>query len=187
MSEIAKTQYRIEVESPNNARLFFGPLARKVRGRWRAANVTHLDLAPWFKGVTSIPEIPGECIWIDLEKREAGCVDLLSDPKNAGLMTKLRNFFTTIGKPGITPKEPIHLRGLDANEIKDFLYWMARAVKAGHAAPVAGSPELPKLEAIKAMPGKRKLNHGYETFDHETLARQKQYEFEVPVKPGRES
>lgn len=182
MAEIQKTRYAIEVVTSKNGRLKFMPLARTVRGRWSATNIIGLDPNEDFKRIASIGEIPGEIIWIDLEKREAGTADQLALPANKGLWKTLVDFNKRVNKKDIEFKAPSVSMDMDHNQIKDFLYWMARAVKAGHAQTVPGTPELPSLEDIKKMPGKRQLNHGYETWDQETLDRQKRFEYDVPVR-----
>ena len=181
---VSKQRYVIEVKHDRNNSLLFGPLSATLRGRWEFHRVARFPINE-NSGLTALmetaPVIPGMYIWVDLEKNQGGAYDPLRETEQGRrLMTKIQSHYKTVDNRVVEPADPIEVNGMDADLLKDFLYWMVRAVEDGNAQVVGGAPELPSLEDVKKMPGKRTLNHGYTSNDETTRSFERKYEFEVP-------
>ncbi|MAT51483.1 MAG: hypothetical protein CMK32_09905 [Porticoccaceae bacterium] len=164
----------------------FGPLSQRLRGRWEANKIVRFPISE-NSGLAGLmdaaPEIPGMYIWIDLEKRSAGAKDPLECTESGKrIMAKIQSHYKQVESAVVSPAEPIEITGMTDDQIKDFLYWMRRSVDDGHAVAVANSPELPPMEKIKQMPGRRTLNHAFPTTNPETRQFEEPYEFFVPAK-----
>jgi hypothetical protein len=188
MSEKSKNLYVIEVASKTNQNLKFGPLGVQLRGRWdhaRAARFPLSETAQLGALFEVAPVIPGQHIYLDLDRNVAGAFDPLRETESGRRMwAKIEAHFRKAQGRNVQPAEKVEISGLSPDQRKDFLYWMVRTVEDGKAEVVDSSAPLPPLDEVKAMPGKRTLNHGWVSHDPETRRFEEQYEFAVPVSSG---
>lgn len=182
---MSKEKYILEIADDKNRGVIFGPLGVRLRGRWDSAKVAkfqHSESSSLGALYERVPVIPGMFVWIDLDKKAAGAFDPLEKTDNGRkLMDSIRNHYQKNESTVVRPADEIQIENMNPDQIKDFLYWMRRILDDQKAVVVIGSSELPSLDAIKKMPGKRTLNHGWPAVDKDTRAIEEQYEFAVPV------
>lgn len=185
MTEKSKNRYVIEVASKTNQNLRFGPLGVVLRGRWdhsRAARFPLSETAQLGGLFEAAPVIPGQHIYVDLDKSVAGAFDPLRVTESGRRMwAKIESHFRKVEGRTLQPADTIELTNLGPDQIKDFLYWMVRTVEDNKAEVVDSSARLPSLEEVKQMPGRRTLNHGFTSHDPETRRYEEQFEYAVPV------
>lgn len=194
---IAKTRYEIEVfvgKGKDGKRmpgvcgsLAFGPAARTLRGRFESSLFATFETSENLRMLMSeVGDIPGEVIWCDLAKGEWGTYDPMeiADPKSPD--GRKRETLRKIMKDRFTGVNDISFREAwtgklkTADDAKNILYWMARAVASGHAVNVNGKPTMPSLDDVRAMPGRRRVNYGMSTSDKETVKILDSYSDYVP-------
>jgi hypothetical protein len=158
----------IEVASELNNTLLFGPLGNmEVRGRWDfnhvAGRFTH-DSMKALNKATSV--IPGECLAVDPKARTCRLFDPLREtPQGRKIWQAIKPIierYASHFECGTSLREPIVYTDCDEDRMKTWLYYMRRAVDSGLAV-VVGNRELPTLEEIKALPGRRECGFGANT------------------------
>jgi hypothetical protein len=152
----------IEIAGPRNESHTFKPLMRRLRGRWDTANVAQKDKAESLKAISTVHFIPGIHISLDVDKKTGVVFDPLAEPKDGGtpeghaiwekikpIMSQYPSFFSPTKPWPQSVKE-----NMSQDEIKTWLYEMARTVEAGYARVVSG--ELMSSEEARKLPGKRR-------------------------------
>jgi hypothetical protein len=150
--------YEIEVAGRANQNLLFAGNSQVLRGRWDAANVSHLEPSAELRqlhGITNV--IPGIRIQIDEKRQLIRVHDPLETTEDGkAILAKIRAFFAANkGKFEDGKATPESTDEWTKDNVKNWLYWMRRALDAGHAIKTPESESLPSLAAIRAMPGKR--------------------------------
>jgi len=131
----------IEVDGPHNESVQFLPLARKVRGRLEFARIGSrlaMTLIPQYG-----PEIPGQIIGYDAERKIGYVHEPLRAEKHRELREKLEKKFAC----GFAVECEEFSLGTDDQQAT-WVFWMNRVCESGHARVVKG--ELPD---VNAMPG----------------------------------
>lgn len=180
----------IEICGKQNQDYTFRPLEEKLRGRKDSAFFPQRGRPAGLADLlAAAPVIPGEYIMVDLDKMEGHRFDPLREtPEGRELWEKvtpiIRRHEREFG-PILELRQPaIHKLTHDGDEggglIKDWLWAMARAVQGEHARIVSG--ELPSLQQIREMPGKRTRDPGNTGAQEEKLQK---YTDVVPVKGRR--
>jgi len=175
--------------------LYFQPSGRKLRSRWTPAEFATFDCNENMKALMlKVGKIPGEIVWCDLTKGNScdwGTIDPLNNHKPGSqeekTATKLKEVMQShFGhNSGTKFRNPVTLKLATADDEKNVLYWMARALKSGVAVEVDGSPKLPTMEEIKKMPGRRSVHFGAGSADPETKEILSRYDDFVSVATGK--
>lgn len=182
---MAKPVFVAEVASKRNNSLWHGPTTEKLRGRWSAANVARQDMHQALREMSEIPVIPGIRIVIDFEKRECRLEDPLRTTE-AGqkiweqVRTVLHHWKGMLGPHGMEPMETRVYPNATDDELKNWLYWLRRDVDAGSVEFLSNEStvkELPPLDRIRAMPGRRVKA----PFDSRPLTDERRYTDCVPA------
>lgn len=150
-------KYSIEINGPRCESVIFNPTGMRVRGRWEFAKNAHRDKAEVLKTLAfDVPAIPGKVIALDVEEKKGRIVDPLSTGEGAKILAKVNEVFKdhgTVMEQGLAHPAEDHVLTVDG--VKDWLFWMRRLVDAGLAVVTSQSPELPPIDEIRAMPGRR--------------------------------
>lgn len=150
-------KYSIEINGPRCESVIFNPTGMRVRGRWEFAKNAHRDKAEVLKTLAfDVPVIPGKIIALDVDDKKGRIIDPLSSGEGAAILKKVNEVFKdhgTVMEQGLAHPSEDHV--LTTDSVKDWLYWMRRLVDAGLAVVTSQSPELPPLDEIRAMPGRR--------------------------------
>jgi hypothetical protein len=169
MNELQNTnEFTIEVASEGNNTLLFGPLGNmEVRGRWDFNHVAGRSTHDSMKAMNKTASIiPGERIAVDPKARTCRLYDPLREtPQGQKVWEAVKPIierFKSHFNCGTSLREPIVYHDCDEDRMKTWLYYMRRAVDAGLAI-VVGNKELPTLEEIKALPGRRECGFGANT------------------------
>lgn len=148
-------EYSIEISGPRDESIIFAPTQTKVRGRWDFQRTAHRDKLDSMKRLAyEVPVIPGKVIALNTSTKQ-GCI---FDPLSTGEGAKILEKINAIAKEFGDPESKAHPREdykLDANGVKDWLYWMRRKLDNNEAVLVPGSAELPTLAEIAELPGRR--------------------------------
>lgn len=133
-----------------------------LRGRWSSSVVAYADKSEALKSMSSVPIIPGIHIWLDVRERKAGIYDPLRDTDEGrriwtDVKKILDRYAFAFGGP-YAPWEPVTQDNLTIDDIKGWAFHMRTALDGGLAQYVPGSEQLPTIDKIKAMPGKRKAD-----------------------------
>ncbi|MDZ4688502.1 MAG: hypothetical protein SH850_25795 [Planctomycetaceae bacterium] len=118
----------VEIDGPQNQGLMFGPLQRRLRGRFDSSRLLRMD-----DGAAGVarewPEpIPGQRLRLDLDGA-AAVVEPLHDAEHATIKEKLNKRGSTFA-PAVETIATVH--------VPTWVYWLRRAVEAGHARIVSG-------------------------------------------------
>jgi hypothetical protein len=166
----------------------FPPAGRALRSRFDPACFASFDTGERLRRFMNVAGIlPGEHIWIDLNKGEWGTFDPLSKPKEGSSLERrverVQEFMKSEYTGGHYVKfaRSVTSKLKSPDDTKNILYWMVRALMAGYAVVPSGEESLPSLEAVKAMPGRRKVSYGTGTRDRETAAVLEQYTDAVEI------
>jgi hypothetical protein len=151
----------IEVCGPNNERAKFIPTSEMLRGRWRALAIARFDTHSFLKQLMSrVSEIPGICLAIDVEKAIGRRFDPLKETAEGRKIWKdvesiLKEFESNIGAMRPWPEARYERMGPD--QIKSWLYYMRRMIDGKKAVYAFGSQELPTIQQIAELPGRRMM------------------------------
>ncbi len=156
-------KYKIQIVGPKNERVAFPPVGKVLRGAWYSHVVAMKDKAAPMKELSQIPEIPGMIVAIDTSKDSEGrskgaILDGLTSPKGKAVQERLAEIFqrnTAQLGSNYAPSEREEYELYD-DEVKDWMYWMRRLVDLGLAEKYGNDPDLPTLDEIRGMAGKRK-------------------------------
>jgi hypothetical protein len=126
----------IEVDHPKNSDLYFFPTGSNVRS----------VVQPFRSGAgvpatfTPIARIPGQRIHVDVKGLRGRITDALGDPGNARILDQVKTAGRTHRNEMLfgDPHDDAVFSLKNLEEVHQWLYWMARAVEAGHARKVQG-------------------------------------------------
>jgi hypothetical protein len=122
----------IEIDSPQNRSLFFAPIQGVVRGRF---DFLRGDRALRAKADDFPAGVAGQRIGYDPERGEGYVVEPLHEPGHADVRRQIEAAGYGLPEPRRAfpgPGDPRY------NHADTWLYWMKRAVDAGHAKVVRG-------------------------------------------------
>lgn len=199
---VAKTKYVIEVavlprtdangdpvgRPGESGDVYFGEAGRTLRGRLDPTTYGRLDTSEELRSLFSrVGVVPGEMIWADLQKGLWGTLDPLHEPADGSpyarkldkLNRSMKEHFT--GGHDLKFEPPAKMTMSSDDDKKNVLYWMRRLVDSKRALVVDGSPELPPMNEILAMPGRRKVGYGPIPTDQETRDARSAYDNYVPA------
>ena len=162
-------KYKIEIVGPLNERVAFPPVGKVLRGAWYSHVVAMKDKAAPLKELSQIPEIPGMIVAIDTTPDSTGrckgaILDGLTSPQGKAIQPRLEEIFkrnTAQLGTNYAPAEREEYE-LYEDDVKNWMYWMRRLSDLGFAKKYGNDPELPTLDEIRQMPGKR-LNDPWNT------------------------
>lgn len=165
-----------------NGSLVFSPAGRRLRGEYDTNLLGRYDLNERMRLFTTrVGSVPGERVWIDIQAKKWGTVDPLHKPETPSLKRKAEKLveqMQSIFGQRVKFTEPLTKDIGDPDEAKNVLYWMRRALDANHAKTVGG--DLPSMDEIKAMPGKRDVWNGIQpSHDEKTAAFAERNNYEV--------
>ncbi len=151
-------QYSIEVNGPKDESIIFAPTQTKVRGRWDFQRTAHRDKSEVLKRLAyEVPMIPGKVIALDSDAKKGCIFDPLGSGEGKAILEKINAIAKDTGGE-VTAAHPTENYVLDVHGVKEWLYWMRRQVDAGMATVVPGSANLPTLEQIAELPGRRRAD-----------------------------
>jgi hypothetical protein len=154
--------------------VYFSPASRVMRGAFDPALLTGVSLnSEMQKFFERTRSIPGERIWIDLRSGKWGTYDPLHQPESAAMQRKaervneaMKSTFTYGKDVAFTKPFTADLR--DESDAKNVLYWMARMVESRKAAVPSGCEQMPSVDEVRAMPGRRDPTQGFRSTDPDT-------------------
>lgn len=137
----------VEIDEAKNGSLFFGPLGRRIRGRFDCHRAAKYDkeAAALF---SEWPEpIPGQRLGINAKTGEGYLIEPLHETKHAAIREKIQKRKATL--------DP-HKQTFKAH-VPTWLYWLKRAAEDGYVKIVSGTvPETiegePKLTFVITRP-----------------------------------
>lgn len=176
-------KYIIEISGPKNEQQYFTPANTLVRGRWHVANVSTREQSVAMRALNRVTEIPGQRIELDVNQRTGKITDpLRDDPDGKEKFKVLNEIFDehqeAHGGPKDLPAEKVY-KNLSVDEIKTWLHHM-RQILDNKMAMSIGNRNLPKIETIASMPGKREKDPGNTGSKDKELANDR-FVDEVPV------
>lgn len=171
-----------------NSNWWFGPASRALRGRWHFGTVADKGLGEWSTGLSRVcREIPGECVYVDLAKKEWGIFDPMTETEDGQRRAeKIKAYYKANPLMGAEPsfKRRVSFPITSPDQIKDLLYWMRRGLDSKCCVVPPGAPKLPSMNEIIALPGKRVVSHGSMTTDKESREYLEQFAYAVPIPAG---
>jgi hypothetical protein len=169
----------------NNGNWWFAPASRMLRGKWHFGLVADKGLGDFMTGLSRIcREIPGECVFIDLVKGEWGTFDPMNETEDGKRKAaRIVAYYKANPMMGSEPqfRRRHTMPATSPDVIKNVLYWMRRGVDAKYAVVTPGSPKLPSMAEIIALPGRRVVSPGSAVADKETKEHLEQFSHAVPV------
>lgn len=160
--EIVSNEIVIEIAAEKNRNFMFGPLSRLIlRGRWDfntvAGRFSHDAMKALSRAATIIP---GECLAVDVKNRRCRTFDPLRETASGrAIWEAIKPTIAAYAghfECGTSLREPIVYDDCSEDTLKTWLYYMRRAVDSG-LARVVSNRDLPTLEEIKALPGRREV------------------------------
>jgi hypothetical protein len=120
----------VELACFDNANVVFGPLLRRLRGRWSWANMRRGESSE--SGLMEMPDLPGLQLTIDPERMEARVEDPLTRPEYRETVMEANRAMKKMKGELITPLEPVRMVNMDENQIATWLYWFWRLLGCKH-------------------------------------------------------
>lgn len=158
----------IEIATPRNGKVLWGPNEQILRGAWRKSNCIS-DERPTI--LENMPDIPGMRIEIDNRIRRLSIFDPLASPEFREVLQRAKANFKVLFDQDPQPLESVINNNPSNTEIKTWLFWARRFVdgveprrdrKSGllvtsvKAVLIEGS--LPTYEVIDSLPGQTKVD-----------------------------
>ncbi len=151
--------FEIEIASERNHSYSFAPTLEVLRGRWASANVAHLEPGAVLRQVhQAAPIIPGMRVRVDVANRTLTVYDPLKETEEGQkIWARISAIFEQNEEVFGADIKPVDSSRVEfsVDAVKEWLYWMRRAINAGHAIKTPESSEIPTLEEVKKLPGKR--------------------------------
>lgn len=172
---------------------FFPPMNTVMRGRATASIYSSHDMSERMRSFfRKFRVIPGMRIWVDFRAADSskgiiatyGAYDGLDDKAYDNDRKRILRFISQEFEGGNEVETAKSTEGhlTTSDKAKDFLYWMRRAVDAGYAFVPDAKSNLPAMEAIKKMPGRRMVPGYNNTSDKETRQILSEYDHYVEPK-----
>lgn len=175
-----------------NGGLLFSPAKRVLRGEYDGALLAQFDMNERMRSfMAAVQRIPGEHVWVDATsgKMEWGTFDPLYEPKSPAMKRKAETItarMKDLFKQNIRFRKPSTRKIDDISDLKNVLYWMRRAVDSGKARVIG--VELPSMEDIKSMPGRRDPWNGVQpSHDEVTAGHVNKFDYYVAPPESKES
>lgn len=151
--------YEIEIAGPKNEQQFFSPTQSIVRGRWHVANVSTREQSTAMRDMNRVNEIPGKRISLGIKKRIGKITDPLLTSKEGVEKFKEINKISTEHQESLGGEKKLEedqeFKNLTLDEIKTWLHHMRAIIDNKMGQKTENSLQLPSLEKISTMPGKR--------------------------------
>jgi hypothetical protein len=195
---IDRVRFEVEVSSDCNGSLLFTPATKKLRGAWRNSEASRFEAGKDIRQMAyAVGDIPGIRIFVDLAQDKCGYYDpLLADKRYEDLAAKLQEYLkkTPLGPSnGVSFTKAYLIEKPTPTNLKTWLHWMRQALDSKYVEVPTGKPDLPSLDDIRKMPGRRETG-GNPLVDPESKAAIAAYQYIVPdddesilgAKPGNE-
>lgn len=157
--------FEVEIAGPENEEWLFPPTQERLRGRYDALNVSHLDPGERLRALHKIaPSIPGLYLRVDTRKKTVAIVDPLRETdEGRRLWDAIKSQVSMIdSSSNIEPWKTrlIELRDSEGcdDTLKNWMHWIARGIGDGICRATSRSDKWPTLSEIKSMPGRRKID-----------------------------
>ena len=157
------SKYSIEIAGSNNEQQLFSPAGCIVRGRWHVSNVSSREQSIAMRALNKVVEIPGQIITLDVRNRTGEITDPLLTKEGALKFKEMNKIFEEFqeahgGKKSL--EENKIFKDLTIDEMKTWLHHMRQIIDNNMGEKVSGSHDLPSLDKIAKMPGKRTRDPG---------------------------
>lgn len=152
-SNYRSSEIVLEFNGDLNQNFLFRPLMEEFRGRWAVARVKLAD-----KGaLSSMPDIPGQCICIDTKAKSVRVIDPLSFDSNEQLLATANSILEAknIGRGKMRARDEISHQNLKDTTLKSLLWHVLEMYDGGNLTVVQGTP--PTRKQVLDMPGKLQL------------------------------
>lgn len=152
--------YTIQIQGMRNEQTTWPPLnGTMLRGTWRHSRGPTREKNEAMQFLSRIESIPGIHVWIDTNKRSAGIYDpLVTTDEGKRIWSEIKRILDqhqgSLGGP-FEPWEPLTKSKLNNDEMKLWIHHMRAAVDRNMAIYVEGSGELPALDEVAKLPGRR--------------------------------
>jgi len=146
---VLSPEIEIELADERNRSFSWGLTMEILRGGWSRRNLHSDELV---EDLAAMPDIPGLRIRLNTERKLAVIYDPLGLPDNKALADKISNIIFARFRVRQGPAAPNERRDLDADDIKSWLYCMARRRDANECRVTVG--DLPATSRIERMPGR---------------------------------
>jgi hypothetical protein len=156
--------FTVEVCGEQNEGLLFLPLAQVLRGRWDFSKKMCIGRAieEPLRSLSEVGRIPGIQISVDYDRKRIVVFDPLGNKDNAETLQAINGAAQRgehlFGGSKVRPQETVTMSDCDQDTLKDWMYWIRRALDSKNMTVISGS--VGTLDEIKAMPGKRRTNYG---------------------------
>ena len=127
----------IEIDTPSNAQLLFGPANMRLRGRWDSHRLPPGSQSE--HGLMGMPTIPGMHVEVDPVRRVCRVYDPLNEPANRDLLARVSAAHRHTFSQDVRPVMESRQEDVDADILATWLYWCWRAVQSGNARVISGT------------------------------------------------
>lgn len=146
---VLSPEIEIELGDDRNRSFAWGLTMEILRGGWTRKNLHSDELV---EELAAMPDIPGIRIRLNVERKTALIYDPLGLPDNKALSDKIAAIIFARFRVRQGPASPNERRDFDADDVKSWLYCMARRRDAGQARVTVG--DLPPTSVVERMPGR---------------------------------
>ena len=158
-------KFEVEIASKGNNEWLFPPTQERLRGRWDALNVAHLEPGERLRALHQIaPVIPGIRICIDMDNKILSIYDPLRETEEGQrIWENIKDRVKAIDSSGnieLMKRRDLSLVEFDhpRNALKDWMFWCRRGINEGICEPTKESAEWPTLESIRNSEGRRRID-----------------------------
>lgn len=145
-------EIEIELGDDRNRVFAWGPTMAILRGAWSRKNLRSDELV---EELATMPDIPGMRIIVNVERKLAVIYDPLALDAHKELCQEIQRHIKARFRRDEGPEKEDKRQGMDADDLKTWLYGMRRRVDAKQARVTKG--ELPPLEVIDKLPGRTRI------------------------------
>lgn len=145
-------EIEIEFGDDRNRVMSWGPTMEILRGAWSRKNLHSDELV---EELAKMPDIPGIRVRVVYERKLAVVYDPLALDANKELCQTIANIIFERFRRKEGPSKESKREGMDADDLKTWLYGMRRRVDAGQARVTLGT--LPTIAEIERLPGRVRI------------------------------
>jgi hypothetical protein len=136
----------IEIATAENANVLFGPTNTKLRGRWSGASRSLRGMTS-DAGMNQMPDLPGQQLILDTNKKTFTVHDPLGDPDYMETLDSANSVLKAVFGAESKPDKDYEIDVEDSTAFKTALYWLRRLLDANQARLISG--EVPLLADIR--------------------------------------
>lgn len=154
-SHFRASELVVEFNGNLNQNFLFKPLMETLRGRWMISRVRYGDTG----NLSSMPDIPGQYLCVDVKGKSFRVVDPLSFEENEPILRKANGILEqkNIGRGKSRARDEIKKENQTDSEIKSLLWQVLELADTGKLTVIQGT--LPTRKQVLDMPGGLKIRY----------------------------